>query len=439
VQLDLAIDPYLQAIRSGELTRKVGRLIQFYGLVLESDGPDVFLGEQCKIYSDINSEPVIAEVVGIKNGRVILMPYGVIGGIRYGSEVIGTGKPVLASVGPGLLGRVVDGFGQPLDDKGDLTLEKKYPVYGEKVNPLSRPDIDSIMQTGIKCIDSLLTLGKGQRVGIFAGSGVGKSTLLGMLARNIDADINVVALIGERGREVLDFIQNNLGEQGLAKSVVVVATSDQSALERTHAALYATAIAEYFRDCGKHVCFMMDSVTRYAMAQREIGLAIGEPPTARGYTPSVFASLPKLLERCGGIKGKGVISAIYTVLVEGDDVNDPIADNLRAILDGHIVLSRDNAQKGLYPAIDLQKSNSRLMKKLLSRQQQENAIKLLSMMSTYHEAKDLLDVGAYKAGVNNELDEALKLMPEIKKFLYQNHDECFDFDKSISQISAIIN
>lgn len=431
---------YLHAIESSDFIRRIGSVTQFYGMVVESNGPDVFLGEQCEIYSRSQMEPVPAEVVGIKNGKVLLMPYGELKGIRLGSEVIATGQPVQVSVGQSLLGRVIDAFGRPLDGNPMAKPEQTYPLYVENTNPLSRPRITNVLETGIKAIDTLLTLGKGQRVGIFAGSGVGKSTLLGMIARNMDADVNVIALIGERGREVLEFIEDILGEGGLERSVVVVATSDQPALVRTHAALAATTIAEYFRDQGLNVVLTMDSITRFAMAQREIGLAIGEPPTARGYTPSVFAALPKLLERGGTSSSGGSITALYTVLVEGDDdVNDPVADNIRAILDGHILLSRELANHRRYPAIDILNSNSRLVRQLLSEEEYEVMEKAVAAISTYEKSKDLVEIGAYKQGVNLSLDKAIKQMPDLEKFLSQKVSEARNKNDSFKELKKIFH
>lgn len=342
----------LQAVHEAELVSRLGRVTEITGLVTIADGPDVFLGELCEIWTGEDKKPLAAEVVGLKNNRVLLMPYGDVRGIRLGSEVAATGRDVDAPVGQALLGRVVDAFCRPLDNGPNLALKQRYPLYADPINPLKRQRIREPLETGVRSIDGLLTVGKGQRVGIFAGSGVGKSTLLGMIARNMQADVNVIALIGERGREVKDFIDDCLGEEGLRKSVVIVATSDQPALIRAHAAFAATSIAEYFRDQGLDVVLTMDSITRFATAQREIGLAVGEPPTARGYTPSVFSVLPKLLER-GGATDKGSITAFYTVLVEGDELNEPISDHVRAILDGHVVLSRKIANRGHFPAVDV--------------------------------------------------------------------------------------
>jgi flagellum-specific ATP synthase len=432
-----ALKPYVTAVRSADFVRRTGRVSQFFGLVVESQGPDVFLGELCQIYSKTQGTPIQAEVVGLKDGKVLLMPFGDLRGISLGSEVIATGRPVHIQIGGGLLGRVIDAFGYPLDGKPLSLNGQHYPIYAEPINPLSRARITQVLETGVKAIDSLLTIGRGQRVGIFSGSGVGKSTLLGMIARNMNADINVIALVGERGREVRDFIEDILGPEGLKRSVVVAATSDQPALVRSHAAYTATAIAEYFRNQGKDVLMTMDSITRFAMAQREIGLAVGEPPTSRGYTPSVFASLPRLLERGGASDTGGSVTALYTVLVEGDDMNDPIADNVRAILDGHIVLSRDLANRAHYPAIDITASISRLMPDLAAPDELSLAHKTVSNLATYAASKDMVDIGAYRGGVNPALDKALQLVPEIEKFLCQSPTTCIPRDEAVSLLRSI--
>jgi len=413
----------LAAVRSTEFVRRTGSVSQFFGLVVESIGPDVFVGELCEIHSRTQGRPIRAEVIGLKEGKVLLMPYEDLHGISLGNEVIATGKAAYVPVGEQLLGRVVDAFGVPLDGQPLPGLVSQYPVYPQPINPLKRTRIKEVLETGVRAVDSLLTLGRGQRVGIFAGSGVGKSTLLGMIARNMNADVNVIALVGERGREVRDFIEDILGVEGLKRSVVVAATSDQPALVRMRAALAATAIAEYFRDKGQAVVLTMDSVTRFAMAQREIGLSIGEPPTARGYTPSVFAMLPRLLERGGASESGGSITALYTVLVEGDDLNDPIADAVRAILDGHIVLARNLANRGHYPAIDILTSVSRLMPDLGAQEDLDTAKQTVRLLSVYQASKDLIDVGAYRSGVNPELDQAIRIMPEIDSFLAQRPRE----------------
>ena len=429
---------YLNAVNSTEFVRRIGTVTQFFGLIVEANGPDAFLGECCEIFNKAGTVPVRAEVVGIKDAKVLLMPYGELRGIRNGSEVVATGSPVKIPVGDALLGRVVDAFGQPLDSGSLGVIENEYPIYAAPLNPLDRPPIKEVLETGVRAIDTLLTIGRGQRMGIFAGSGVGKSTLLGMIARHMNADVNVIALIGERGREVRDFLDNVLGKDGLARSVVVVATSDQPALVRSHAALAATAIAEYFRDQGKDVVLTMDSVTRFAMAQREIGLAIGEPPTSRGYTPSVFAMLPRLLERGGTSANGGCITALYTVLVEGDDFNDPISDSIRAILDGHIVLTRELANHGHYPSIDVLQSNSRLMKDLLAKRDLEFSRKAVQVLSTHEKYKDMIEIGAYKNGSNPALDKAIRLVPHINEFLCQDFDQRVVRAESFQRLRKII-
>ena len=407
-------------IKNCSLVQRVGSVSQIYGLVVESNGPDAFLGEECEIFNANYGIKIKAEVIGLKDGKVLLMPYGDMRGVSLGNEVIATGRSVSVPVSDELLGRVVDGFGEPLDSKPKPDCLYKYPLYSEPINPLSRQRIEKVLQTGVKVIDGLFTTGKGQRVGIFSGSGVGKSTLMGMISRHMDADVNVIALVGERGREVIDFIEQSLGEEGLKKSVVVVATSDQPALKRTHAALAATSIAEYFRDQGKHVVLTMDSLTRYAMALREIGLAVGEPPTSRGYTPSVFANLPRLLERCGTSDTGGSITAFYSVLVEGDDLNDPIADSVRAILDGHIVLDRKLTNKNVYPPIDVLKSVSRLMNDLVTDEENQLANSVIKKFSVYDESKDMIDLGLYKPGNNPLLDDAVDKTPKLQEYFCQN-------------------
>jgi flagellum-specific ATP synthase len=429
----------LTAVRGADFVRRTGKVSQFFGLVVESSGPDVFVGELCEIYSRTQGTPVFAEVVGLREGKVLLMPYDQLQGVSLGSEVIATGKAVYASVGDELLGRVIDAFGNPLDGRPAPRLSKQYPLHPEPINPLQRTRIRDVLETGVRPIDGLLTLGRGQRVGIFSGSGVGKSTLLGMIARNMNADVNVIALVGERGREVRDFIEDILGPEGLKRSVVIVATSDQPALMRTRAAHAATAIAEYFRHQGMDVVLTMDSVTRYAMAAREIGLSVGEPPTARGYTPSVFAALPKLMERGGAHESGGSITAFYTVLVEGDDMNDPVADAVRSILDGHIVLSRTIASRGRYPAIDVLSSVSRLMPDLASEEEMGDARKALKMLSVYNASRDLIDVGAYRSGVNLELDQAIDVIPGLEKFMTQGPKVSSSRSQTIQELRGALS
>jgi flagellum-specific ATP synthase len=437
--MSVSLTRYASAVRGADLIRRSGRITQFFGLVAESAGPDACLGEVCEIYARSQRQPIAAEVVGLRDGKVLLMPFGDLRGIAAGSEVIATGRPLAVPIGEGLLGRVVDAFGRPLDGK---------PLHGpssasylrlEPHNPLSRVRIRSVMETGVRCIDCLLTLGKGQRVGIFSGSGVGKSTLLGMIARNVRSDVNVIALIGERGREVLEFIERSLGADGLRRSVVVVATSDQPALTRCRAAYTASAIAEHFRDRGRDVLLIMDSITRFAMAQREFGLAVGEPPTSRGYTPSVFAALPRLLERAGTAEGKGATTALYTVLVEGDDINDPVADSMRAILDGHIVLSRELANHGHFPAIDLLNSSSRLLVDIVAPDERELVLKATAALSVAAKSRDLVDVGAYRAGSNPELDAALRILPDLNRLMCQAMHEAHARKDGMALLKSILS
>ena len=405
--------------RGATLTRRIGEVRQLAGLAIESRGPDAVLGEMCRIRSRDGAAEVAAEVVGLRPGTVTLMPYGGMQGLGAGCEVEALGEVASVPVGDELLGRVVDGFGRALDGRPDPACRATQPLRAEPLNPMQRPRIEQVLETGVRSIDALLTLGQGQRVGIFAGSGVGKSTLLGMVARHVRADVNVIALIGERGREVKEFIDKQLGPQGLARSVVVVATSDQPALSRLRAALAALAMAEHFRARGRQVMLTMDSITRYAMARREVGLAAGEPPTARGYTPSVFAELPQLCERCGTQAGGGAITALFTVLVEGDDHNEPISDLLRATLDGHIVLTRELAHRGQYPAIDLLQSASRLLPDLAPPPVRELALQAQRTLALLERNRSMVEIGAYTAGVNEELDRALKLEPALNAFLRQ--------------------
>ena len=436
--MNAALRRCLGAVRTGDLARRSGRVTQYFGLVVESNGPDAFLGEVCEIHSRSHAQPLLAEVVGLKDGKVLLMPYGELSGIGLGCEVIATGRPVEMVIGDELLGRVVDAFGRPLDGAPNGFEGRTQRLAHLPGNPLERGRIDTILETGVRAVDALLTLGRGQRMGIFSGSGVGKSTLLGMIARNMQADINVIALIGERGREVLDFLEQNLGASGLSRSVVVVATSDQPALVRTRAAYAATAIAEHFRDRGDHVLLIMDSITRFGMAQREIGLAIGEPPTARGYTPSVFAALPRLVERCGNLAASGSITALYSVLVEGDDINDPMADSLRAIVDGHIVLSRELANRGHFPAIDVLASTSRLIHNLVDDDDRETLRQVVGLLAVHHQHRDMLDIGAYRPGSNAELDRAVRLMPAIVAQLRQEVAETARRDQAMQALRAIV-
>ncbi|SFP07464.1 flagellar protein export ATPase FliI [Salibacterium halotolerans] len=402
--------------------KQYGKVTRVVGLTIESKGPRTSVGELCFIYPEAADKPVLAEVVGFKDKHVQLMPLRHTVDISPGSLVEGAGKPLQVKAGTGLIGKVIDGTGRPLDGSKLPDGLVPVPTEAEPPNPLLRPRITEALSLGIRAVDGLLTMGKGQRIGIFAGSGVGKSTILSMLTRHSEADVNVIALIGERGREVKDFIERDLGEEGMKKSVVVVATSDQPALMRIKGAMTATAVAEYFRDQGRNVNLMMDSVTRFAMAQREIGLAVGEPPTTKGYTPSVFAMLPKLLER-SGTSENGTITAFYTVLVDGDDLNEPIADAVRGILDGHLVLDRKLADKGHYPAINVLRSISRVMEDLVDKSHREAAANLRHYLSTYTESEDLINIGAYKKGSSKEIDEAVQIKPKINAFLQQDTSE----------------
>ncbi|WDN90045.1 flagellum-specific ATP synthase [Desulfosarcina sp. BuS5] len=425
----------LDALRSISAT---GKVVEVTGLVTEARGPASMIGSICEIYTKENEKKIRAEVLGFRGNRILLMPLDDVRGVGPGSRVVAKEQKSLIAVGNDLLGRVIDGLGNPLDNKGMIRTDDKYPVYAEPLNPLDRSRIKKPLDIGIRAVNGLLTIGCGQRLGIFAGSGVGKSVLLGMIARNTSADINVIALIGERGREVNEFIDKELGEEGLKKSVVVVATSDRFPLIRIRGAFIATAIAEYFRDQGQHVNLMMDSVTRFAMAQREIGLALGEPPTTKGYTPSVFTMLPKLLERAGTSPGRGTITGLYTVLVEGDDMNDPIADSVRSILDGHIVLSRDLAMHNHYPPVDILKSISRVMIDITDSEHQKCSDKLKSVLSTYKKAEDLINIGAYVSGSNQDIDYAIDMIEKINAFLVQGIGERFDYEDSIRELKNLL-
>ncbi|SFI53305.1 flagellum-specific ATP synthase [Paenibacillus sp. UNC496MF] len=425
----LDAERYIEHMRPIDSVRVNGKVTQVIGLTVESEGPDASIGDVCLIYPAKSSKPLKAEVVGFRDNKVILMPLGELQSIGPGCDVVGTGKPLTVQVGSELLGKVLDGLGQPLDGSHIPSRMPHHSTHNQPNNPLMRPRVKEPLSIGVRAIDGLLTVGQGQRVGIFAGSGVGKSTLLGMVARNTSADVNVIALIGERGREVLEFIEKDLGPEGLARSVVIVATSDQPALIRIKGALIATTIAEYFRDRGMNVMLMMDSVTRYAMALREVGLAIGEPPATRGYTPSVFAALPKLLERAGTGQ-KGTITAFYTVLVDGDDMNEPIADAVRGILDGHIVLSRALANKGHFPAIDILASISRVMKEIVPEEQQDAANELKRLLAIYRDSEDLINIGAYQRGSNEKIDQAIEANDLIRSYATQKTNEKIDYDAS---------
>jgi len=416
-----------------------GKVTKVVGLVTEARGPVSRLGGICDIYPKGDMPKAKAEVVGFRDNRVLLMPLEEIRGIGPGSRVVAKEQKASIGVGQGLLGRVIDGLGNPIDGKGPVPVDREYPIYANPINPLLRKRINQPLDVGIRAINGLLTIGCGQRMGIFAGSGVGKSVLLGMIARKTTADINVIALIGERGREVNDFIIKELGEEGLKRSVVVVATSDHLPLIRMRGAFVATAVAEYFRDQGKHVMLMMDSVTRFAMAQREVGLALGEPPTTKGYTPSVFTMLPRLLERAGTSSNHGTITGLYTVLVEGDDMNEPIADAVRSILDGHIILSRDLAVQNHYPAIDILGSISRVMVDITSNEHRQNASRLREILATYRKAEDLINIGAYVAGSNPRIDYAIKMIERVNRYLRQGIEENVTFEESLEELETLFN
>ncbi|MFC1513498.1 flagellar protein export ATPase FliI [candidate division KSB1 bacterium] len=420
--------------RKVKLKGKIDRVI---GLVIESVGPSVPIGEKCYIKTPGIKQLSVAEVVGFRENKVLLMPLGELYGVGPGSEVIASGEPFTIPVGPELKGRILDGLGNPIDGKGPVIFEKRMSTQNSPPHPLKRRRITEPLSTGIKSIDSLLTFGKGQRVGIFSGSGVGKSVLIGMMARNTSADINVIALIGERGREVREFIEKDLGEEGLKNSVVVVVTSDEAALVRLKGGLVATTIAEYFRNQGKDVMFLMDSATRIAQAQREVGLSIGEPPTTRGYPPSVFAMLPKLIERTGQDEN-GSITAIYAVLVDADDMNEPISDALRSILDGHVVLSRRLAAMNHYPAIDVLESISRLMVDVAENEHQVAAARILEIIAAYREAEDLINIGAYNAGSNPTIDLAINMNNQINNFLKQGIYDKSDYNEIINGLKELM-
>ncbi|MCB9536351.1 MAG: FliI/YscN family ATPase [Myxococcales bacterium] len=414
-----------------------GKVTQVVGLVIEGFVPGARVGSLCEITTGPH-DSVTAEVVGFRERTALMMPLGDVGGVQMGAQVTPRSALAHVSVGPGLLGRVLDGLGRPLDGQPLPDGERDMPLYAEPMNPLQRRPIDEPLWLGIRAIDCLLTCGRGQRVGIFAGSGVGKSVTMGMIARNATSDINVIALVGERGREVLSFIQRDLGPEGLKRSVVVAATSDTAPLVRIRAAYLATTIAEYFRSCGKNVLLMMDSVTRFAMAQREVGLAAGEPPTTRGYTPSVFALLPRLLERAGTCDGPGSITGLYTVLVEGDDLNDPIGDSVRSIIDGHVVLSRDLASRNHYPAIDVLVSASRVMGDVTSDAHRQNAGTLRELLAAYRKAEDLINIGAYQRGANATIDRAVAQIDAIDGLLRQAQHEHIDPKRSLEQMAGIV-
>jgi flagellum-specific ATP synthase len=434
--ISINFDKYRQLLDKS-YEKEIGKVVKMVGLTLEATGPNSNLNDVCYISTEGQTKKKVAEVVGFRENRILLMPYDDMTGVGIGSLVENSGMTFKVPVGEDLLGKTLDGLGNPMD-QSELNCTGYYPAEAAPPDPLKRKIIDDILPLGVKAVDGMLTVGKGQRIGIFAGSGVGKSTLLGMFARNTKADINVIALIGERGREVREFIERDLGEEGIKRSVLVVATSDKPALIRKKAAKTATAIAEYFRDQGKDVLLMMDSLTRFSMAQREIGLASGEPPVSRGYPPSVYSEMPKLLERAGNSE-HGSITGLYTVLVDGDDFNEPITDTARSILDGHIMLSRKLGHKNHYPAIDILQSISRCMSSIVTREHKTAAGKLKNVLATYQDAEDLINIGAYKNGSNPDIDYAISKIKEVNSFLQQDVDDKFDIEEEIKMLMEIFN
>lgn len=426
-----------RAVRTAETFSRTGKIENIVGMSIEASGGRAAIGDICSIFNGEENRQILGEVVGFKQDRILLMPYESMNGISAGNFVRNTGKRLRLPVGDFLRGRVINALGEPIDGLDPFEPREFCYVDSDYINPLSRPPIAERLEFGVKAIDGMLTIGKGQRIGIFAGSGVGKSTLLGMIAKNVKADINVIALVGERGREVLEFVQRDLGEEGMKRSVVVVATSDQPAMLRMKCPSVATSIAEYFKNRGYDVLLMMDSLTRFAMAQREIGLAVGEPPVARGYTPSIYAELPKLLERSGNFE-RGSITGVYTVLVEGDDTNEPIADTVRGILDGHIVLTRQLANSNHFPAIDVNASISRLMSAICPDEHKKLASQLRDILGVYQKNADLIAIGAYKAGTNPQLDYAISKIDRVNAFLKQATDESFSYEQSVKLMADIL-
>lgn len=433
------IDVCIKRIRDLDPVQVRGKVTNIVGLVVQGHGPGSAMGGMCEIYSRDMKKSIMAEVVGFRDKHVLLMPLGDLDGIGPGSSIVARRSSPTVKLGNAMLGRVIDGLGRPLDEKGFIDAGEEMSLYGNPMNPMQRARIEEPLDLGIRAINALITVGKGQRIAIMSGSGVGKSVLLGMIARHTKADVSVIALIGERGREVKEFIEKDLGEDGLARSVVVAATSDQPALIRIRGAYLATAIAEFFRDQGKDVILMMDSVTRFALAKRQIGLSIGEPPTTKGYTPSCFASMPKLLERAGNSSSSGSITGLYTVLVEGDDFTEPVADAVRSVVDGHIILSRDLAARNHYPAIDIVGSVSRVMRDVVEISHLKLAKQIMEIMAVYKDAEDLINIGAYVSGSNPKIDNALKYIDAINNFLKQDIDEKSNMEDAISTMRQIFS
>lgn len=427
---------YVDAVNSSRCITAEGKVVKVTGLIAEGHGPGMGVGSTCSI-RNAEGEDVLGEVVGFKDRRIMLMPYGEMRGISPGCKIVLVHDRPYVPVGDAYLGRVVNGFGEPIDGRGPIPSNVHYPLYGKVVNPMNRRCIGEVADVGISALNTLITIGKGQRMAIMSGSGVGKSVLMGMMARHTKADVSVVAMIGERGREVKDFVEQTLGQEGLRKSIVVAVTSDMSPLIRMRGAHLATTLAEYFRDRGMDVLLVMDSITRFAMSSRDVGLAVGEPPTVRGYTPSFFAQLPKLVERAGSIEGKGAITGIYTVLVEGDDMNDPVGDAVRSVVDGHIVLSRNLANRGHYPAIDVLASVSRVMREIVDPQHMKLFRKVTEIMATYRDAEDLISIGAYVDGSDPKIDYAKKMIERINAFLRQDIAEKVSFEVGISRLKKL--
>lgn len=431
-------DKYLEILTSCRPFKLEGKIVKVAGIVAEANGPGLSVGSLCSIKNS-DGQNIQAEVIGFNDQRVIVMPFGEMRGIEPGSRIVDISKKPAVPVGDAYLGRVVDGLGRPIDNKGMISSQKEYPIYGNIQNPLKREIIRDTLDVGVRSINALHTVGKGQRIAIMSGSGVGKSVLMGMIARNTSADVSVIALIGERGREVREFVERNLGEEGLQKSIVVVATSDSPALVRIRGAHLATTLAEYFRDKGLDVMLIMDSITRFAMSMREVGLAAGEPPSAKGYTPSVFSQIPKLLERAGTVEKSGSITGIYNVLVEGDDMNEPIADAVRSTVDGHIVLSRDLAHRGHYPAVDVMASISRVMNDMVDNEHLAKARELIKVLATYREVEDLINIGAYVDGSDPQIDYAKGMIGKINAFLQQDIHQNISFKESVESLKALFN